>query len=239
MAGTYGLQPELGIAPTASMSSHVAYDTSIAQPQSQSRHHHHQHTPPSQANTPQNMQLQTQTQQQPPRSVKRPRPVKSCTECRKRKLRCDRLCPCSQCQKSNRMCKYANDNDSGNLSDASDDETSNSTRPAKRNCHPCIEPSYGPVANGDVTAAPTPLEVLSSRMDRLERHVLGRSLETGHGGWQRPIEISPETIRGLSVKNGGTRTRLYGPSSPRVLLNLVSFTYPQLNSFIAGYMIQF
>ncbi|EFX06233.1 c6 zinc finger domain containing protein [Grosmannia clavigera kw1407] len=41
-----------------------------------------------------------------PKPVKRPRPVKSCTECRRRKLRCDRRCPCSQCQRSYRICKY-------------------------------------------------------------------------------------------------------------------------------------
>ncbi|KAL1896593.1 hypothetical protein Sste5346_004627 [Sporothrix stenoceras] len=41
-----------------------------------------------------------------PKPVKRPRPVKSCTECRRRKLRCDRRCPCSQCQRSYRVCKY-------------------------------------------------------------------------------------------------------------------------------------
>lgn len=41
-----------------------------------------------------------------PKPVKRPRPVKSCTECRRRKLRCDRNCPCSQCLRSYRVCKY-------------------------------------------------------------------------------------------------------------------------------------
>lgn len=41
-----------------------------------------------------------------PKPVKRPRPVKSCAECRRRKLRCDRRFPCSQCQRSYRVCKY-------------------------------------------------------------------------------------------------------------------------------------
>ncbi len=46
-----------------------------------------------------------------PKPVKRPRPVKSCSECRRRKLRCDRRCPCSQCQRSYRVCKYGSGGD--------------------------------------------------------------------------------------------------------------------------------
>ncbi|QYT01593.1 hypothetical protein H0G86_008624 [Trichoderma simmonsii] len=45
--------------------------------------------------------------QQPPRSVKRPRPVTACTECRKRKTRCDSHYPCLPCQRLNRPCKRA------------------------------------------------------------------------------------------------------------------------------------
>lgn len=48
-----------------------------------------------------------------PKPVKRPRPVKSCTECRRRKLRCDRRCPCSQCQRSYRVCRYGSGDGSG------------------------------------------------------------------------------------------------------------------------------
>lgn len=40
---------------------------------------------------------------------KRPRPVMSCLDCRKKKLKCDRLLPCHQCKKSGRTarCTYA------------------------------------------------------------------------------------------------------------------------------------
>lgn len=40
---------------------------------------------------------------------KRPRPVMSCLECRKKKLKCDRLLPCHQCKKSGKAtrCAYA------------------------------------------------------------------------------------------------------------------------------------
>ncbi|PSR85545.1 fungal-specific transcription factor domain-domain-containing protein [Coniella lustricola] len=63
------------------------------------------------------------------KAVKRPRPVKSCNSCRQRKLRCDRTCPCSQCLKSNRPCKYATENEAAG-SEGSDVETS--PRPVKR-----------------------------------------------------------------------------------------------------------
>ncbi|KAI3395585.1 hypothetical protein diail_1097 [Diaporthe ilicicola] len=69
------------------------------------------------------------------KAVKRPRPVKSCNSCRQRKLRCDRTCPCSQCQKSNRVCKYANENEAGPGSEGSDVEAA-SPRPAKRQYRP-------------------------------------------------------------------------------------------------------
>ncbi|KAL7783695.1 hypothetical protein V8C43DRAFT_309338 [Trichoderma afarasin] len=54
--------------------------------------------------------------QQPPRSVKRPRSaVTSCTECRKRKIRCDGHYPCLTCQRTNRPCEFAPDQASFNL----------------------------------------------------------------------------------------------------------------------------
>lgn len=63
--------------------------------------------------------------------------------------------------------------------------------------------------------------MLAGRLERLERYVLGGgSTELDSTGWKRPLEISHQTIRGLSVKNGGSRARLHGPASPRVILNL-------------------
>ncbi|KAL6808846.1 hypothetical protein GGI42DRAFT_223806 [Trichoderma sp. SZMC 28013] len=61
------------------------------------------------------------TPQQPQRSVKRPRFSKACTECRKRKTRCDREYPCLSCQMSNRPCRKA-DQDSFHQSKSSDAE---------------------------------------------------------------------------------------------------------------------
>lgn len=237
MAGLYPSASDLGVAPTAVMSTSAPYDaTAYAQ---------QQQTPPSQGHTPQDAQpppgssTQQQQQQQQastsllpssqPRSVKRPRPVKSCTECRKRKLKCDRLCPCSQCRKSSRVCRYAPENDSNNLSDASDTE-GNETRPIKRMA---IGPSTGTTVDGGMYVPArsvgegvttfSMLEELAGRTERIERMMMSR--ETGRGGRREEggsgIEISPETVRGLSIKHGGSRTRFYGPASPRVLLNLV------------------
>lgn len=207
------------------------YDTPLSQPPSLQ---HQKQLKPQQS--PPQQQLH-----QPlslPRSVKRPRPVKSCTECRKRKLRCDRSCPCSQCQKSSRICKYATDNDTGNLSDASDSEITDSARPTKRNCLPAApivplksatvmstvtEPLYTPFRNGDPALKQPSLELLLDRIESLEKRLQPRnSADSEPGGWRRSLEVSAKTVRALSVKLGGQRARLHGPGSPRVLLNLVS-----------------
>jgi hypothetical protein len=167
------------------------------------------------------------------RSVKRPRPVKSCTECRKRKLKCDRNLPCAQCQKSHRNCKYAADHDSSALSDASDVETGDVPRPPKRNCLPSqnmggggggamhLGPPYPGMRNGDANGGGSSLEALASRVDRLEHYVLAKSPYGGGdlSGVLR-LQLHPEMIRGLTVKAGASRTRFFGQSSVRVLLNL-------------------
>ncbi|KXJ86762.1 fungal-specific transcription factor domain-domain-containing protein [Microdochium bolleyi] len=150
------------------------------------------------------------------RSVKRPRPVKSCTECRKRKLKCDRLLPCSQCQKSQRTCKYAPDGDPANLSDCSDGETVD--RPVKRSwTQPLnLRPPEGQSPGGSSTL----LEDHAARLDRLERILLAKSPPAADisSRYGRPA-AAPITIRGLTVK-GGIRTRFFGQMSTRVLLNL-------------------
>ncbi len=191
----------------------------------------HQLTPSESHQASQMQQLSQQQSQQ--RSVKRPRPVKSCTECRKRKLRCDRLCPCSQCQKSNRGCKYATDQDSGNYSDGSDIDLPDTTRPTKRNYPPgamggmaanASDSSSAPVTlptskNGDGVPL---LEELSLRMERLEKHVMVRSPAVTELSAGRVVAGTTDTIRGVSVKNNSKKTRYFGQASSRVMLNLVS-----------------
>ncbi|KAI1388196.1 fungal-specific transcription factor domain-containing protein [Hypoxylon trugodes] len=148
------------------------------------------------------------------RSVKRPRPVKSCLECRKRKLKCDRASPCSQCQKTQRECRYAAEGEAVSLSDGSDAE--GSERTTKRN-RPAPTPGSGPRDNDYVSM----LEDHAARLERLERQLLSRAssiADSGGAPTQRPA-ASSLTLRGLSVK-GGLRTRFFGQNSTRVLVNL-------------------
>ncbi|KAG7135928.1 Transcription factor lepE like protein [Verticillium longisporum] len=151
----------------------------------------------------------TSTNPSAARSVKRPRPVKSCTECRKRKL------------------KYSAEHDSSALSDASDAEPSDAQRPAKRNCAPVgvqgnnagsanLGPPFSSARNGDTNGA-SPLQELASRVDRLENHVLIKSPSAAE---MPRLPLSPATIRGLTVKQGALQTRFFGQSSVRVLMNL-------------------
>lgn len=150
------------------------------------------------------------------RAVKRPRPVKSCLECRRRKLKCDRLMPCTQCQKSQRPCRYVAEGEAGNISDASDSEIPD--RAPKRSF---ASSDY----DGSLSEAPAGAALLEDyglRIERLERIMLEKKLplpEASSGSRsQRPV-ASALTMRGLTVK-GGSRTRFFGPSSARVLVNL-------------------
>ncbi|KAG5943218.1 hypothetical protein E4U53_007072, partial [Claviceps sorghi] len=177
------------------------------QQQHQQQHQQHQQHQPHQQQQQQQQHHQHSLQMQQ-RSVKRPRPVKSCTECRKRKLKCDRQLLCSQCQKSSRICRYAADHDPANLSDASDTEPVDTNRPLKRSCPPGTS-SAGHVPNGDAASTPAKnggspglpvLEELTLRMDRLERHMQGRSPAPTDTSGGRVLYANDGTVRGLSVK---------------------------------------
>ncbi|POR33915.1 Uncharacterized protein TPAR_05888 [Tolypocladium paradoxum] len=232
----HGFAPstEPGAAPASSMGTTRggSFDNSpqsqhTPPPPMQHQHQQQQHNQP-QASSSHGHGPQPQHQQHhQSRSVKRPRPVKSCTECRKRKLRCDRLLPCSQCQKSSRMCKYSAEQDSTNLSDTSDMDTAEANRPPKRNCPPGSSGGAG-MMNSDAAQTPAKsagspsmplLEELSLRMERLEKQVRVRSPGTDFSGG-RIIAASSDTIRGLTVKRGAQGTRYFGQNSPRVLMNL-------------------
>ncbi|KAH8768884.1 hypothetical protein F5883DRAFT_417490 [Diaporthe sp. PMI_573] len=141
------------------------------------------------------------------KAVKRPRPVKSCNSCRQRKLRCDRTCPCSQCQKSNRVCKYANEHEVGPGSEGSDVEAS--PRPAKRQYRPAppypldapspqLQAGPGPMGLGLGPGAVaglggvgeqqprgmpgSMLEQFGTRLERLEKFVFSSSPASTAGG---------------------------------------------------------
>jgi hypothetical protein len=182
------------------------------------------------------------------RTVKRPRPVKSCLECRKRKLKCDRQPVCSQCQKSQRMCKYS-DPENGITSDGSDAETAE--RPVKRAQRASTASFHvqqdSPVAgrhavhvNGiepsPARSAAATMEEMAARLERLEKLLMERESPADsnasrqhhqqhcpqvhlHPPQPQRLVASPMTIRSLSVK-GGLRTRIFGQNSTKVLLNL-------------------
>lgn len=127
------------------------------------------------------------------------------------------------------MCKYAADHDVNNLSDGSDTEPMEPNRSTKRNCPPgtALTPTNptselstsGPtqLKNGDGTGV---LEELAMRMERLEKHMMGRSPTATELSASR-VSVAPfGTIRGLSVKNGGATTRYFGQNSPRIMMNL-------------------
>ncbi|KAI0154448.1 hypothetical protein GGR57DRAFT_115327 [Xylariaceae sp. FL1272] len=145
------------------------------------------------------------------------------SRCRRRKLKCDRLLPCTQCQKSQRSCRYAADVEAGNLSDASDGEVAVDRAP-KRNRAPSMQDSQysaGTVSHSN----PSILEDHSARIERLERMLMEKnspggdassSTSSGHSHFAPAPALS---LRGLSAK-GGTRTRFFGPGSTRVLVNL-------------------
>ncbi|ORY56139.1 uncharacterized protein BCR38DRAFT_478908 [Pseudomassariella vexata] len=179
-----------------------------------------------------------------PRSVKRPRPVKSCIECRTRKLRCDRLLPCSQCQKSQRNCRYAADgvaaDGEGGNSEGSDVEAATERAPKRINVQngsttsQSTLPSHNdPNKSRSLQVSASILDDYGARLERLEHVVLksnspsagafGKDFSSGHhhANPRRKIKLlaSSCTIRGLAIK-GTTRTRYFGQNSTRVLLNL-------------------
>ncbi|KAI0541396.1 fungal-specific transcription factor domain-containing protein [Xylaria digitata] len=152
------------------------------------------------------------------RVVKRPRPVKSCLECRRRKLKCDRLMPCTQCQRSQRPCRYVADGEAGSVSDASDADIPD--RASKRHCAKSNHDDN--LLDTHSQASTSLLEDYGARIERLEQVLLEKNspfTERSSGcRSQRPV-ASALTMRGLTVK-GGSRTRFFGPSSVRVLVNL-------------------
>lgn len=67
-------------------------------------------------------------------------------------------------------------------------------------------------------------------MDRLEKQVMSTRPYSFRAGGYPLIRNPAPTLRGLSVKRGDQSTRLFGQSSTRVLVNLVSPTQPTQRS---------
>ncbi|OAA46189.1 Transcription factor [Metarhizium rileyi] len=140
------------------------------------------------------------------------------------------------CQKSSRICKYTAEHDPANLSDGSDTEPVDTVRPNKRSCPPGTS-SSNIVPNNDISTTPAKnggspgmpmLEELTLRMDRLERHMQGRSPAPTDTSGGRILYAATDTVSGLSVKRGGTTTRFFGQHSPRVMLNV----FPEARAYL-------
>jgi len=108
-----------------------------------------------------------------PVEIKRPRPVLSCLECRRKKLKCDRLLPCQQCRKSGRpaLCAYISGTDPDSRANESEDGDHEPKRVKKT---PVTETQavQEPERNLDLRVVPSRrsgvLEELQDRVARLE-----------------------------------------------------------------------
>src|SRR5437764_12231641 len=109
-----------------------------------------------------------------PESRKRPRPVLSCVDCRRKKLKCDRLLPCKQCKKAGRSagCTYNSPQESpapAQLSDKSECMPGNGPQWKKTR----TQSTTGPHEWHSQTDMPKMklgvVEDLQHRVDKLER----------------------------------------------------------------------
>lgn len=132
------------------------------------------------------------------------------------------MLPCTQCQKSQRCCRYVAEGEPGSLSDASDVDTPDRASKRSRASQNFDGPLRGSRSESRENTAL--LEDHGARIERLERIILEKNspfTEASNNSWlQRPVASSP-TQHGLTVKDG-SRTRFFGPGSTRVLVNLVS-----------------
>jgi hypothetical protein len=120
----------------------------------------------------------------PPVANKRPRPVLSCLECRRKKLKCDRLLPCNQCNKSGQSahCAYYNRRPSQAQALLTDDSESEARPKKKRSDR--VEPmpsqrnhvpSRPPNASDPKLPGHGVLEDLQARVAKLESLLSGQS----------------------------------------------------------------
>lgn len=121
------------------------------------------------------------TQESQSNATKRPRPVISCLECRRKKLKCDRSHPCQQCLKIGRpgRCQYQR---------GSEPETNGGLSPAAQPKRPRLD--FNPVAenqessfitkktpNETTLVQPKPgiIEDLQDRVAKLEKALISQS----------------------------------------------------------------
>lgn len=175
-------------------------------------------------------------------SQKRPRPVLSCLECRRKKLKCDRLLPCKQCDKAgvSAQCKYNRHLESQSqvqLTDESDlerdqrawktarpEQRSSSHRQGDSSMEHASSSSSGVVSKKQIGV----IEDLQYRVNQLERLSSGRSQspalaqQNDSGYAEQGSRSSPNYMGVLSVK--GSRSRYHGLNHKITLLQQVGST---------------
>jgi hypothetical protein len=119
-----------------------------------------------------------------PNSTKRPRPVISCLECRRKKLKCDRTQPCQQCLKVGRpgRCQYQPGSEPE--ADATDSGSATAKRhqtrsPSNQHGHEFLSRVNGFSVEPTQQAKTGIIEDLQERVARLEKALLARDAKEG------------------------------------------------------------
>lgn len=173
---------------------------------------------------------------------KRPRPVLSCVECRRKKLKCDRLLPCEQCRKAyqSAQCTYTT---RPGLQSQNAHQTDNSRPEGGQMGRESAEHTESPAASHEIASSSLPaddttptrivkkkvgvIEDLQSRVHHLERLLLNdqsrfsvSALEHGGNLVEQNNHSSLKNPGVLSVK--GSRSRYHGLNHKMTLLHQVS-----------------
>ena len=110
---------------------------------------------------------------------KRPRPVLSCLECRRKKLKCDRLLPCDRCQKSRLSCAYSDEQEPTGRGSSVIESRDESVRPRKRARQIPLEALHSQSYNIQSTPVGI-IEDLQARVTALEQAAQANGLSQSH-----------------------------------------------------------
>ncbi len=165
---------------------------------------------------------------------KRPRPILSCLQCKRKKLKCDRQNPCIQCLKNGRSTQCSYSDFSSSAPSGRTPDVTESGRPTK-----IARPTLGDEHRGHV-ALPSPIstqpsaavvkvgviEDLQDRVQKLEQRLTRQSrastfpgdADTDDGSQAKPFNVN---LRGvLHLK--GSSARYHGENQKGALLRHVS-----------------
>ncbi|KAI9880681.1 MAG: hypothetical protein M1830_001314 [Pleopsidium flavum] len=175
--------------------------------------------------------------------LKRPRPVLSCVECRRKKLKCDRLLPCKQCEKagSSAQCTYNSRPERLSQAQLTDESEPESGRRGRKTAR--AESTAEPHERGNSSRLPahTPrvteekigvIEDLQYRVNKLERllsdqsRLLTSTQKHANNHVEQADRPSPSSLGVLSIK--GSRSRYHGQNHKITLL----YQFDEAKNFI-------